>query len=138
MPKARNRRAGPYPVKKIVSIYAIEFVLPENICVHLLFHVNLLKSAATDPPHAGHIQPPSSPIKVDGEAKWEVTAIVNSRYFGGAKKLQYQVQWTGYAELTWENAANITNAVDLLNDFHRRYPRKPGPRAYGLAGAQRG
>ena len=44
----------------------------------------------------------------------------------------------GYAELTWEDAANITNAPDLLNDFHTRYPRKPGPGAHGLAGAWRG
>ena len=67
-----------------------------------------------------------------------MTAIVDSRYFGRAKKLQYRVQWTGYAELSWEDAANITNAGDLLNNFHTRYPRKPGPGAHGLAGARRG
>ena len=64
-----------------------------------MWSVDLLKPAATDPPHAGHIQPPPPPIKVDGEAEWEVTAMVNSRYFGRAKKLQYRVQWTGYVEL---------------------------------------
>ena len=69
----------------------MELVLPEDIRVHSVFHVNLLEPAATDP-HAGHIQPPLPPIEVNGEAEWEVTAIVNSRYFGRAKKLQYQVQ----------------------------------------------
>ena len=97
--KLENRRAGPYPVKKVISTYAVELVLPEDIRVHPIFHVNLLEPAATDP-HAGHIQPPPPPIEVDGEAEWEVTAIVDSRYFGRAKKLQYRIQWTGYAELS--------------------------------------
>ena len=90
--KLENRCAGPYPVKRIVSTHAIELTLPEDIRVHPVFHVNLLEPAATDPPHAGHIQPPPPPIEVDGEAEWEVTAIVDSRYFGRARKLQYRVQ----------------------------------------------
>ena len=138
--KLENRHARPYPVKKVVSTYAIELVLPEDIRVHPIFHVNLLKPVATDLPHAGHIQPPPPPIEVDGDVEWEVNAIVDSRYTGRAKKLQYRVQWTGYAELTWEDAANITNATDLLHDFHTRYPRKPGlgahGQAHGLAGAR--
>ena len=137
--KLENRRPGPYLVKQIVSTHAIKLTLPEDICVHPVFHVNLLEPAATDPPHAGHIQPPPPPIEVDGEAEWEVNAIVDSRYTGRSKKLQYRVQWTGYSELTWEDATNVTNAADLLHDFHTRYPRKPdpGPRgAHGLAGAR--
>ena len=133
--KLENRRAGPYPVKKVISTHAVELVFPEDICVHSVFYVNLLEPAATDL-HAGHIQPPPPPIEVDGKAEWEVNAIVDSRYTRQSKKLQYQVQWTGYSELTWEDAANITNATDLLHDFHTRYPRKPGPGAHGLAGAR--
>ena len=133
--KLENRRAGPYPVKRVVSNHAIELVLPDDIRVHLVFHVNLLEPAANaaDPPHAGHIQLSPPPIKVDEEAKWEVVAIVDSCYYGRAKKLQYRVQWVGYNELNWEDASNITNAPDVLNDFHTRYPMKPGP--HGLAGA---
>ena len=89
--KLENRRAGPYPVKRVVSNHAIELVLLDDIRVHPVFHVNLLKSAvnAADPPHPGHIQPPPPPIEVDGEAEWEVAAIVDSRYYSRAKKLQY-------------------------------------------------
>ena len=85
--KLENRRAGPYPVRRVISTYAVELVLPEDIRVHPVFHVNLLEPTATDPPHAGHIQPPPPPIKVDGEVEWEVNAIVDSRYTGQAKKL---------------------------------------------------
>ena len=68
-----------------------------------------------------------------------MNAIVDSRYTGQSKKLQYRVQWTGYVEFTWEDATNITNATNLLSDFHTRYPRRPGPGAHsearGLASA---
>ena len=67
--KLENRRAGPYPVKKVVSTYAIELVLPEDIQVHPVFHVNLLEPVTTDPPHEGHIQPPPPPVEVDGEVE---------------------------------------------------------------------
>ena len=62
-----------------------------------------------------------------------MNAIVDSCYTGQSKKLQYQVQWTGYAELTWEDATNITNTTNLLSNFHTRYPRKLGPGAHSEA-----
>ena len=65
-------------------------------------------------------------------------AVVNLHYSSYTKKLQYRVQWTDYTELTWENTTNITNVVDLLNDFHTCYLKKPGPGPHGLAGAWRG
>ena len=87
-------------MKKVISNHAVELVLPEDIHIHPVFHVNLLELTATNPPHAGHIQPPPPPVEVDGEVEWEMNAIIDSRYFGRAKKLQYRVQWAGYAELT--------------------------------------
>ena len=74
-------------MKQIVSTHAIELVLPGDIRVHPVFHVNLLEPAAMDPPHTDHIQPPPPPIKVDGKAEWEVNAIVDSRYYGQTRKL---------------------------------------------------
>ena len=143
--KLENCRASPYKVKKVVNTHAIELKLPEDICIHPVFHVNLLEPATIDLPHLGHIQLLPPPIKVDSETKWEVEAIVDSRYFGRSKKLQYRVRWTGYPELNWEDATNITNSPDLLHNFHTRYPGKPGPGPHlavagtrGLAGARRG
>ena len=124
--KLENRHAGKYRVKKIISNHAVKLDLPSDFHVYPVFHVNLLEPAATDDPHPGHVQPPGPPIKVDGETEYEVTAIVDSRLFGRTKKLQYRVQWTGYAELNWEDAPNIINATDLLHDFYSRYPNKPG------------
>ena len=75
--KLENRRAKSYPVKKIVNTHAIELVLPEDIQVHQVFHVNLLESIAINKPYAGHIQLSPPPIEVNSEVKWEVAAIVN-------------------------------------------------------------
>ena len=85
--KLKNRHAGKYRVKRIISNHAVELDLPNDLHVHPVFHVNLLEPAATDDPHPGHVQPPGPPIEVDGETKYEVTAIVDSRLFGRNKKL---------------------------------------------------
>ena len=125
--KLKNRHAGKYQVKKIISNHAVELDLPSDLHVHPVFYVNLLELAATNNPHPGHVQTPGPPIKVDGETEYEVTTIVDSWLFGRTKKLQYRVQWTDYAEFNWENALNITNAADLLYNFYSYYPNKPGP-----------
>lgn len=75
----------------MVSALAIKLMFLEDICIYFVFYVNLLKPAATNPLHAGYIQLFLPSIKVNSEAKWEVNVIVNLRYFGHAKKLQYQV-----------------------------------------------
>ena len=125
--KLENHYADKYRVKKIINNHAVELDLPSDLHVHPVFHVNLLETAATDDPPLGHVQPPGPPIEVDGKTKYEVIAIVDSQLFGKTKKLQYRVQWIGYAELNWEDVSNITNAADLLHDFHSCYPNKPGP-----------
>ena len=66
--KLKNCRVGPYPVRRVISTHAVELVLPKDIRVHPVFHVNLLEPAATDL-HAGHIQSLLPPIEVDGEAE---------------------------------------------------------------------
>ena len=53
--KLENYHAGKSRVKKIVSNYAFELDLPSNLCMHLVFHVNLLEPAATDDFHLCHI-----------------------------------------------------------------------------------
>ena len=138
MPKARKSLCKALPSEKIVSTHAIELSFPEDIRVHPVFHINLLKPVATEP-HAGHIQPLLPPIEIDGEVEWEVNAIIDSRYTRQAKKLQYRLQWNGYSKLIWEDASNITNATNLLHKFHTPYPKKPGlgphSKAHGLVGA---
>ena len=90
--KLENCHADKYQVKKIISNHVVKFDLPSDFHIHLVFHVNLFEPIATNNPHLNHVQPPDPPIKVDGETKYEVTAIVDSRLFERTKKLQYRVQ----------------------------------------------
>ena len=44
-------------------------------------------------------------------------------------KLYYLVDWLGYTpnDQTWEPTENISNAPELVQEFHRCYPNKPSP-----------
>ena len=59
--------------------------------IHNVFHVFLLKPCDQS---KGSI-PPSPPIVVDGEEKFEVEEVLDSETHYG--KLQYLIKWLGYS-----------------------------------------
>jgi len=78
------------------------------------------------------IQPAPAPVIIDGEPKYEISQIVDSKIDRWwACKLLYKVIWLGYKdtrdESEWIPASELTHAVDLVSDFHIAYPTKPGP-----------
>ena len=91
--------------------------------VHPVFHVSLLEPVSQHP-HVGHIPAPSPPVEVEGETEWEVEEILDSRFF--RRRLQYLIKWTGWDALDWTEAKDVTHCSDLLEDFHRLRPTKPG------------
>lgn len=97
--KPENCYIGKYQIKKIINNHTIELKLSSNLHVYLVSHVNFLKLAAINDLHSGHVQPLSPPIKIDERAKYKVTNIVDSCFFGKSKKLQYRIQKRGYTEL---------------------------------------
>ena len=129
--KLENKRLGPYKVIKIVSTHSVELDLPVDFRIHPVFHVHLLEPMPTELPHAGHVPEPPPPVIIDGEDEWEVDQIVDSRYFGRRKRLQYRLTWKGYHEVQWEDCSFADNAPIAKEDFHRRYPHKPGPQEFG-------
>ena len=98
--------------------------------VHNVFHVSLLRPAA-DNPLPGQRQPPPPPVEVEGTEEWEVQDILDSRWDrrgrGGQPRLRYTVKWTSYDDPTEVPAAYLDNAQEIVNNFYRRYPYKPGP-----------
>ena len=90
--KLKNCHADKYRVKKVISNHAVKLDLLSDFHVYPVFHVNLFEPAATDNPHSSYVQPSGPPIKFDGETKYEITVIVDSRLFGRTKKLQYCIQ----------------------------------------------
>jgi len=73
----------------------------------------------------GQIKDPSRPIIIDGEQKWEVKKIFDSKKPKG--RLKYRVQWLDYPkDLEWYDAdgPEFTYCQELVDEFHERYPHK--------------
>ena len=86
--------------------------------LHPVFNVVKLTLALADPIPERQA-PPLPPLElVNGEEKYIVEKVLNSRMF--QCKLQYLVKWEGYGveENTWEYWDNLNNAADAVNNFH--------------------
>ena len=95
--KLNYKCLGPFPVTALVGKYASRLKLPPTMKIHNVFHVRLLKPAASNL-FPGQIIPPAPPVEVDGEEEWEVTDVLDSHLF--QQRLQYLVKWTGYDDPT--------------------------------------
>ena len=73
------------------------------------------------------VVPPPPPLQLADGPEYEVASILDSKIV--RNKLYYLVDWLGYtpSDRTWEPVDNVCNAQALIDDFHRRYPNKPGP-----------
>ncbi len=100
------KNLGPFKITKKISSHAYELELPASMKNHPIFHVNLLRPAATNPLR-GQIIPSPPPVQVDSFNKWEVD------------------KWTGFNDPTWEPPHYLNHTSDLLEQYHHRYPDKP-------------
>jgi len=76
----------------------------------------------------------SFPLSVELERylEFEVIQILDSKWDRWRKDpLLYYVCWAGYEgtskEYLWLTTADLENATDLIEEFHRLNPNKPGP-----------
>ena len=65
-PKLMPRWIGPFEVEKEVGPVAYRLKLPENLRIHRVFHVSLLKAYRSD----GRVQPPPLPIELEDGSEW--------------------------------------------------------------------
>ena len=115
---------GPYVIEKPVGKQAYKLKLPANMGkIHNVFHVSLLEPFKGG--DRGDDEPP--PIELDGEDQWEIQEILDSKIY--YDKLQYYVTWLGYPSTDdqWLSEHELQNARELIEQFHQRYPGKPGP-----------
>ena len=100
--------------------------------VHPVFHVSML-----EPAHRniilGCTQSCLPVVEIDGEPEYEISEILDSKVDTRRKhcNIVYLVRWTGYKgtdeETSWILANELGHASEILTDFHRAYPDKPGP-----------
>jgi hypothetical protein len=90
----------------------------------------MLESA---PPNSilNHTQEPLPPVEIEGELKYEIETILDSKINKWHKcSLLYLVKWSGYEgtneETSWLPASELNNASKSISNFHSTYPSKPG------------
>ena len=81
----------------------------------------------------GRVQPPPPPIMVDDKPEFEISEILDTKIDNCRRtcKLLYLIHWMGYKgtdeENSWILASELGHASELITDFHKAYPGKPGP-----------
>jgi len=117
-----DRNNGPFKVAAIVSKAAYKLELPEHWKIHNVFHMSLLTPYKETSQHGSNFLK-LPPDILEGEPKWEVEQILQTRHFGCTKKKQYLVRWKGYSPLhdSWVYKSDM-NAPDLVKEFYRSHP----------------
>jgi len=116
-----------YQVEEVPTSHTVRLNVPSGI--HPVFHVELIRPAATDPFPSQIVddsQPP--PVLVDGELEYEVEEILSTREKRVGRGIQTEVlvKWVGYAETTWERL-DLVESCSALDDYERRYGPVPRP-----------
>jgi hypothetical protein len=100
--------------------------------LHSVFHVSQLEPAVPNTiPNC--IQAPPLPVEIDGEPKYEISEILDSKLNCQRHHCQllYLIWWSGYEgkdeETSWLLATELGNASELVSDFHNAYTDNPGP-----------
>jgi len=130
--KLSEKYLGPYKIIAQPSPQSFTLRLPDTMrAVHPVFHVSMLEPA-TPNPFQQCSEPLPAPIIIDGEPEYEISKIVDSKIdCQRACKLLYKVIWLGYEDTDnnseWLPATELEHAKELVNDFHLKYPAKPGP-----------
>lgn len=103
-----------YTVLEAIGTHSYRLDTPPGI--HDVFHVDLLRTAATDPLDSQALddQQPE-PIQVDGEDEYGVEAILDHRTMrrGRGTREEVLVKWSGYAQPTWEPRTALEDTLAL-------------------------
>lgn len=130
--KLSDKYLGPYKIVAKIGRQSYSIQLAESMRqIHPVFHISALEPA-TPNTIPNRIPEPAPPIEVDGEMEYEIDTIVDSKLDRRRKcKLLYRVRWFGYEghpdEYEWLPANELDNAQELVQEFHRAHPDKPGP-----------
>jgi hypothetical protein len=131
-PKFSEMYLGPFEIIAKPSTHAFTFQLPQHLrSIHPVFHVSQIEPHFPNPfPECSESPPP--PIMLEDGDEYELKALLDSKLDWRFRvKLCYYVEWDGYEgtdeQYSWIGTDDIRNANELLSEFHKCYPDKPGP-----------
>jgi len=119
--KLMERFVGPYRVKGIVSLNAIELDLPSSVRIHPVVNVSRIHRYR-DQVKGQKVMPPP-PVEIQGEMDYEVEKMLSKRKRYG--KVEYLVRWKGYMaeEDTWEKEGNLGNVREAVEGYKKEYKK---------------
>ena len=122
--KLDDKYLGPYQIERVLGKNVVKLALPETMKIHPVFHVSLIKPEK-ESKISGRQQEPSKPVIVEGEEEWEVEKILDAKKVRG--QLRYLVSWKGFGkqDRTWEPIENLENAKETVEEFYKKYLKKP-------------
>jgi len=82
--KLMERFVGPYRIKKIVSLNAVELELPSTVKIHLV--VNIVRIQRYIGQVEGQRKEQPAPVIIEGEEEWEMERILNKQRIQGKDK----------------------------------------------------
>src|SRR5712671_748698 len=137
-PKLAPKRQGPFKIVNVVSPVAHRLQLPAAWNIHNMFHASLLTPYRETASHSPNFTRPP-PDLMQGNEEFEVETIINHRFFGRRKALQYLIKWKGYpsSDNTWEPVDNV-HAPEIVKQYHQRRPledksKKKSPRVNSIS-----
>ncbi|VDC06874.1 unnamed protein product, partial [Peniophora sp. CBMAI 1063] len=128
-PALNERRHGPFKILEKIGASAYRLDIPPTWKTHNVFNEALL-TPYTPPAFTNQANPPEPPPEmIDGEERYEVEAVINSKIIGrGAhRSMMYLVKWKGYSDRhnSWEPVANLMQDADeAIDDYHKAHPRR--------------
>jgi hypothetical protein len=125
-PKLAAKNYGPYEIIEQFGPVTFKLKLPKAMKVHPVYHASKFIPYHEDT-IAGRKPTEPPPIEVEGYDEFEVEEILDSTI--KRNKIQYLVKWKGYdpSYNTWEPLRNLQHCIELVEDFHRKYPEAPEP-----------
>src|SRR6266571_3187413 len=117
--KITTKREGPFKITEKMSPVNYKLQLPNKWNIHDTFHAVLLSPYKETQVHGPNFTCPP-PDLVDGEEEYKVDRILKDRQIHAKKGkwcIEYQVQWKGYEEPTWEPSENLSHAKDVILDY---------------------
>jgi len=75
--KLTERFIGPYKIKKVISLNAVELELPSTVKIHLVVNVSRIQKYIRQVEGQRKEQP--APVIIKREEKWEVERILNKQ-----------------------------------------------------------
>ena len=110
-----------YRVLEVPTPHTVRLEVP--IGIHPVFHVDLVRPAASDPlpsQATDDSQPP--PVSVEGQNEYYVEEVLDTRErrVGRGKRMEALVRWRGYAEPSWEPLSAVEDC-SALDSYEERF-----------------